>query len=99
MHNQLSVFLENDNKFTCQKGHSCQMQVLETVNQWTCCLDRASSSHVGFPNISKAFDTVPHKCLLLKLEHIGSRGKLLDLISSYLLNHRQCVLIDGASSE
>ena len=104
MHNQLSVFLENNNRLTCSqhgvwKGHSCQTQVLETVHQWACCPDRASSSHVVFTDFSKAFDTVPHKRLLLKLEHIGIRGKLPDWIGSFLLNHRQCVLIDGASSE
>ena len=104
VHNQLSVFLESNNKLTSSqhgfwKGHSCQMQLLETVHQWTRCLDSASSSHVVFTDFSKAFDTVLHKRLLLELQHIGIRRKLLDWISSFLQNHRQRVQIDGASSE
>ena len=39
------------------------------------------------------------KCLLLKLKHIGFGGKLRDWISSFLLNCRLRVPIDGVSSE
>ena len=42
---------------------------------------------------------MPHERLLLKLDHVGIRGKLLTWISSFLLNRRQRVLINGASSE
>ena len=52
-----------------------------------------------FTNFSKAFNTVPHKRILLNLEHIGIRGKLLDWIGRFLLNRRQRALIDSASSE
>ena len=52
-----------------------------------------------FTDFSKAFDTVPHERLPLKLDQVGIKGKLLTWISSFLLNRRQRVLIDGASSE
>ena len=98
VHNQLSAFLESNNKLTpfqhgFRKKHSCQTQLLESVHQWARCLDRARSSHVVFTDLSKAFDTC------LKLEHIGIRAKLLTWIGSFLLNRRQRVLIDGTSSE
>ena len=41
--------------------------------------------------------TLPHERLLLKLDHVGIRGKLLTWISSFLLSRRQCVVIDGSS--
>ena len=104
IHNQLTDFLVSYNKLTpfqhgFRKGHSCQTQLLETVHHWARCLDRTSSSHVIFTDFSKAFDTVPHEHLLLKLEHVGIRGKPLDWVSGFLLNRRQCVLVDGTCSE
>ena len=52
-----------------------------------------------FIDLRKAFDTVNHEILLTKLEHYGIRGNVLDLFKSYLSNRRQCVTINGKSSE
>ena len=49
-------------------------------------------------DLLKAFDTVSHKRLLLKLEHYGIRGTALALLKSYLTNRMQFVNIDGFSS-
>lgn len=51
-----------------------------------------------FLDFSKAFDTVPHIKLCHKLAHIGIQGKLLDWITDFLCNRRQCVVISGCSS-
>ena len=49
-------------------------------------------------DLRKAFDTVSHERLLLKLEHYGIRGTALALLKSYLTNRMQFVNIDGFSS-
>ena len=52
-----------------------------------------------FCDISKAFDRVWHKGLLLKLKCVGIRGSLLKWFSNYLLDRKQRVVIPGASSD
>jgi hypothetical protein len=49
-----------------------------------------------FFDISKAFDKVWHKGLLLKLQGAGIQGPLLDWFSNYLSNRRQSVVLPGA---
>ena len=102
LHNHLTNSLEDKlshHQHGFQKGHFCQTLLLETVHEWAQNLNRASSTHVIFTDFSKAFDLVPHQRLLLKLESIGVRGKLLKWIESFLTNRRQRVLLDGHTSE
>jgi len=39
-------------------------------------------------NFAKAFDTVPHQRLLIKLEGYGVKGKLLEWFKNFLLGRR-----------
>jgi len=70
---EIMNFLNEHNKLNpsqhgFRSGHSCQTQLLEMVRQWANSLDRWFSSHVLFLDFSKAFDRVPHRRLLLKLD-------------------------------
>ena len=49
-------------------------------------------------DFSKAFDKVPHKRLLCKLENYGIRGPTWEWISSFLSNRMQQVTLDGEVS-
>ena len=49
----------------------------------------------SFFDISKAFDRVWHKGLLVKLKAIGIRGLLLEWFCDYLANCMQTVVIIG----
>jgi hypothetical protein len=46
----------------------------------------------------KAFDTVPHRRLLSKLNHNGIGGKINKWIESWLCHRNQKVVLDGSSS-
>ena len=50
-------------------------------------------------DISKAFNKVWHKGLLLKLSQNGISGNVLDLLSSFLSDRKQRVLLNGQTSE
>jgi len=50
-------------------------------------------------DFSKAFDTVPHRMLLGKLEHYGNNENLLQWIEAFLGDRTQSVLVDGVRSK
>ena len=50
-------------------------------------------------DFSEAFDTIPHQCLLIKLEHYGIQGDIHRWINSCLSQRTQRVVVDGESSE
>ena len=51
-----------------------------------------------FIDLRKAFDTVDHKILLTKLEHLGIRGPVLQLFKSYLEDRKQFVVFGNSES-
>ncbi len=104
IHSKMSVFLEangklNPNQHGFRQKHSCQTQLLETVHQWAKTIDYRHSTHAVFIDFSKAFDTVPHERVLLKIDHMGIRGALLKWIRGFLTNRRQRVVITGSYSD
>ena len=78
-------------------GHSCQTQLLESVHQWAESLNQGSGTHAVFLDFSRAFDSVPHQRLLLKLDHMVIQV-LLQRFKAFLLNRQQRVVIDGQFS-
>jgi hypothetical protein len=52
-------------------------------------LDKKQITSITFADISKAFDTVWIKALILKLENYGIKGKLLFWLKSYLSRRKQ----------
>ena len=61
-------------------------------------LDQGVPIDVVYMDLPKAFDTVPHKCLLYKIEYYGITGNLLRWIAGFLSNRRQCVVLNGKKS-
>ena len=52
-----------------------------------------------FLNLKKAFDTVDHEILLIKMNRCGIQGKTLDWFKSYLTNHTQRCSVNGCLSD
>ena len=62
-------------------------------------MDEAIQTDIIYLDFAKAFDTVPHERLLIKLKNCGIRGNALQWIRSFLTNRRQRVLLrNGVSS-
>ena len=61
-------------------------------------LDHGKQTDVLLLDFSKAFDTVPNKRLLKKLDHYGIRRQLIKWIESWLWGRTQTVVVNGSQS-
>ena len=49
-------------------------------------------------DFQKAFDTVPHRRLIKKLDAYGIQGNIMEWIRAFLSNRTQTVLVNGEES-
>ena len=70
----------------------------EAVHDWAFALEQRKSVHSLFLDLAKAFDSVPHYHLLLRLDLLGIRGDLLNWFQAFLTCRRQRVVINGQTS-
>ena len=79
--------------------HSTTTELLETLNDWTLALRNKNVVDAIYFDFSKAFDSVVHSKLQIKLQGYGFGGKLLCILSDFLRNRVQRVVLpDGVSS-
>ena len=101
---QLSAHLDQlgflyQHQYGFRRGHSTA-QAIGKLNNWVLeAMERKKRTGLLFVDISKAFDSINHKILLGKLEHIGLSESSLKWFKSYLVDRRQCVCINGELSE
>ena len=81
-----------------QKGLSCETQLATTVEELQKGLDNRYQHDVVIIDFNKAFDKVPHRHLLKKLDASGIRGNIHRWLTTYLTNRTQRVIVDGRSS-
>jgi len=81
-----------------RSGYSCETQLVVTTHDLLNFYDQNKQVDTIILDFSKAFDTVPHQRLLLKLENYGIRGNLLSWISNFLTRREMCVVVDGEKS-
>ena len=81
-----------------RNGYSCETQLLVTLHDLMKNRDSKVQTDIVILDFSKAFDTVPHDKLLLKLKHYGINGNILEWITSFLKQREQRVVVDGKCS-
>ena len=81
-----------------RKGHNTTHATLDFLKTIENAMKENELSIGVFCDLSKAFDTLDHEILLMKLDHYGIRGKWLSWIRSYLTNRQQYVDMDGTKS-
>ena len=88
---------------TCQYGflnnHSIELALTSTHDQLLKNLNNNKYTCSIFLDLSKAFDTVNHEILLGKRYRYGFRGKIWNLLQSYLSNRSQCTKTGKISSK
>ena len=76
-------------------GRNCLSKLLICMEDWTSMLEKRKAFDVIYTDFSKAFDSVPHQRLHMKLHNIGTRGYILKWIKSFLTGRIQCVSVEG----
>lgn len=79
-------------------GHSTVHHLIEVTHQTCLALENHEINCQVFCDISKAFDRVWHRGLILKLEKYGIKGNLLAWFENYLYKRHQKVSINNTSS-
>ena len=68
-----------------EQNKSCTTNLLETLDFISSSLDKGCLADVILLELAKAFDTVPHKRLLLKLSCYGISGLTLKWIEAFFI--------------
>ena len=79
-------------------GRSTVLQLLHYMDYCADIVSKGGHVDAIYMDYAKAFDTVPHERLLLKLEAYGITGHLLEWIRQFLHNRSQSVRVNGAFS-
>jgi len=80
------------------RGRSCLTNLLETLEEWTSALDDGYGIDAIYLDYRRAFNTVPHKRLIMKLQNCGIDGSLLNWLKDFLTLRKMRVGISGSFS-
>lgn len=102
-HRRLNSFLTkykilSKRQFGFQRGYSTTSAIVEYLEYAYEAFEKNLFMCTVFLDFSKAFDTVRHDILLMKLDHIGIRGVCLGWFTSFLTDRKQYVSIGGCNS-
>ncbi len=81
-----------------QSRKSTVSNLLESVSDWIFSIDSRNNIDVVYLDLKKAFESVVHSKLLLKISQIGICGDLFDWLVCYLSDRQQCTVINGIRS-
>ena len=94
----------NANLFTDEQhgfvpNRDCITNLLLALEDWAEALRFGYDIDVIYTDFAKAFDSLPHNRLLLKLKSLGIKGDVLKWIKSFLTERRHRVTVDGELSD
>ena len=88
----------SDNQWGFTPKKSTTTALLSVIHDWHQHLEHGNEVCAVFFDIRKAFDSVPHRPLVHKLEELGVDKYLLKWISNYLAERKQQVVVSGETS-
>ena len=89
----------SDSQWGFQRGKSTVTALLDATHNWFEILERERGVGAVIFDFRKAFDSVPHRALLEKLENLQVNSLLVKWIRSYLSGRNQQVVVNGRSSD
>ena len=79
-------------------GRSTTLQLLHVLNKWTEIIDNGGNITVAYMDFMKAFDKVPHRRLIAKMESYGINGQILRWVEAFLNERQQRTMVNGIKS-
>ena len=74
------------------------LKLITILDTWTYEIDRGHHTDVIYMDFKKAFDTVPHKRLISKLNSLNISKEIVNWIEAFISNSRQKVAVNGKES-
>ena len=91
--------LYNDGQHGFRKQRSCITQLLEVYDELTEMIDEGKNIDIIYLDFKKAFDSIPHERLLMKMKAYGITGKTLEWVRDFLIGREQRVRVGNDYSE
>ena len=101
MQKQMTMYIEKYlSPYLCgyRKGFNSQYALLAMIEKWKECLDKNGFAGAILMDLSKAFDTINHELLIVKLEAYGFEENALEIILSYLSDRWQRTKVNTSFS-
>ena len=104
VYSQVMGHLDNNNilvnyQHGFRSGHSCESQLINAIDIIVRSMKDKTQVDLLILDFQKAFDSVPHERLLMKLAFYGLPMQLLQWLRSWLTLRYQKVIVDGENSE
>lgn len=80
-------------------GRSTSLQLLKVLDEWMDAIDKGCQVDVIYMDFQKAFDTVPHKRMIIKMQAYGINEQIIRWTEDFLSNREQQVVVNGEGSE
>jgi hypothetical protein len=101
---RISHYFESNNllykaQFGFRKGLSCELALNSFLDKTRLALENKNYGLSSFLDLSKAFDTINHKLLIIKLKFYNFDSPALELLSNYLTNRTMIVIVNGNNSK
>lgn len=90
------IFINEQHGF--RQRYSCETQLISAIHDSAKSINMHSQTDVMLLYFSKAFDSVPHQRLLIKLDYYGIRGNMLMWLKGFLSSCSQVVSLNGVHS-
>ena len=99
-HNNISSYMEKNHIFNNSQGgfrknHSTTSTIAKFTDTILRDIDKDKTTIATFVDLTKAFDTVNHTILLLKLKNMGINADVIFWLTSYLENRTQVTLANN----
>ena len=88
-----SLFSHDPHGFVPQRD--CMTNLLLTIETLTNIMEDGGAVDIIYTDFAKAFDSVPHKRIISKVNTLGIKGDILQWIQSLLIKRKQRVVVEG----